>query len=264
MSLLMVRLLALSLGKLVLANESQTAVRTPAVLITRHISRDWDGNHMGIFLSIYQTNLGLYLSAPASWLSIWRGCTPSSPLLLALFQPGLYFMGETWGVKWTSASEAGRVIALVPVALATMAAYFLKEKLNSKQILSIVASVLGVLVIVSAQGKIQFGEHLWGILALLVAVLVAGAYTILARHSSTKFTPLEITFVMMWAGTIIFNVLGVGQSVFEGTFMAYLRPLHSSSVLWAILYLGAISSVVAFFLSNYMFAALPVPKPHQF
>lgn len=189
-----------------------------------------------------------------------KGKPTSSLLLLSLFQPGLYFMGETWGVKWTSASEAGMVIALVPIAIATMAAYFLKEKLNSKQILSIAASVLGVLVIVSAQGKLQFGEHLWGILALLVAVLAAGAYTILARHSSTKFTPWEITFVMMWAGTVIFNGLGIGQSVFEGSFTAYLKPLQVPSVLWAIFYLSALSSVLAFFLSNYMFATLPVSQ----
>jgi drug/metabolite transporter (DMT)-like permease len=189
-----------------------------------------------------------------------KGKPTSSLLLLALFQPGLYFIGETWGVKWTSASEAGMVIALVPVAIATMAAIFLKEKLNSKQILSIAASVFGVLVIVSTQGKLQFGEHLWGILALLLAVFAAGAYSVLARHSSGKFTPLEVTFVMMWAGTVIFNVLGIGQSVFEGSSAAYLKPLQASSVLWAILYLGALSSVLAFFLSNYMFAKLPVSQ----
>ncbi|WP_068966660.1 DMT family transporter [Desulfosporosinus sp. BG] len=189
-----------------------------------------------------------------------KGKSISSLLLLALFQPGLYFIGETWGVKWTSASEAGMVIALVPVAIASMAAIFLKEKLNVKQIISISASVLGVLLIVSAQGKPQFGEHLWGILALLLAVLAAGAYSILARHSSKRFTPLEITFIMMWAGTVIFNVLGVGQSVSEGSFLTYLSPLQLPSVLWAILYLGALSSVLAFFLSNYMFAKLPVSQ----
>lgn len=184
----------------------------------------------------------------------------SSLFLLSLFQPGLYFIGETWGVKWTSASEAGMVIALVPVSIATMAAIFLKEKLNSKQILSIAASVFGVLLIVSAQGKLLFGEHLWGILALLLAVLAAGMYSILARHSSKRFTPLEITFVMMWAGTVIFNLLGIGQNFFNGTLPAYLEPLKSTSVLWAILYLGVLSSVLAFFLSNYMAASLPVSQ----
>ncbi|KUO78693.1 MAG: permease [Desulfosporosinus sp. BRH_c37] len=189
-----------------------------------------------------------------------QGKPTSSLLLLALFQPGLYFMGETWGVKWTSASEAGMVIALVPVAIATMAAIFLKEKLNSKQMLSIAASVLGVIIIVSTKGKLQFGEHLWGILALLLAVFSAGAYSILARHSSKRFTPLEMTFVMMWAGTVIFNILGIGQSVFEGSFVVYLKPLQTVSVLWAIFYLSVLSSVLAFFLSNYMFATLSVSQ----
>lgn len=189
-----------------------------------------------------------------------KGKPTSSLLLLAIFQPGLYFMGETWGVKWTSASEAGMVIALVPVAIATMAAIFLKERLNLKQIISIAASVLGVIVIVATQGKLQFGDHLWGILALLVGVCAAGAYSILARHSSEKFTPWEITFVMMWAGTVIFNVLGIGQSVLEGTLTVYLQPLQLPSVLWAIVYLGALSSVLAFYLSNYMFATLPVSQ----
>lgn len=181
-------------------------------------------------------------------------------LLLAFFQPGLYFIGETWGVKWTSASEAGMIIALVPVAIATMAAIFLKETLNLKQIVSIVASVLGMIMIVLSQGNLQFGEHLLGDLALLMAVLAAGTYSILARHSSGQFSAWEITFVMMWAGTVIFNGLGVGQSILNGSFTSYLSPLYSVSVLWAILYLGVLSSVLGFFLSNYMFSKMPVSR----
>jgi drug/metabolite transporter (DMT)-like permease len=214
--------------------------------------------------------LGLRFGAAALLLTVLKLCgvlqinlkgkLTASLFLLALFQPGLYFIGETWGVKWTSASEAGMIIALVPVSIATMAALFLKEKLNSKQMLSISASVLGVMIIVSAQGKPQFGEHLWGILALLLAVLTAGAYSILARHSAKTVTPLEITFVMMWTGTVIFNLLGFGQSVMQGSGLDYLKPLQLTSVLWAILYLGVLSSVLAFFLSNYMFAKLPVSQ----
>ena len=189
-----------------------------------------------------------------------KGKSISSLILLALFQPGLYFIGETWGVKWTSASEAGMVIALVPISIATMAAFFLKEKLNAKQVFSIGASVVGVMIIVSVQGALEFGEHLWGILALFVAVLAAGAYSILSRQSSLNFNSLEITFVMMWVGTVIFNGLGVAQSVIQGEVMSYFEPLQLASVLGAIFYLSVISSVLAFFLSNYMFACLPVSQ----
>ena len=48
-------------------------------------------------------------------------------LLLALFQPVLYFILETTGVNLTTASEAGLMIALIPVWVTLLAALFLKE-----------------------------------------------------------------------------------------------------------------------------------------
>lgn len=183
-----------------------------------------------------------------------------SLILLSLFQPGLYFIGETWGVKWTSASEAGMIIGLVPVAVALMASVFLKEKMPLLQIISILSSVIGVFIIVSAQGELRLGEHLWGTLALLLAVVSAGVYNMLSKKSSTWFTPVEITFVMMWSGTIIFNFLGLGQSFVQGTFSGYLAPLSLSSVRIAVIYLGALSSVLAFFLFNYAISRLKVSQ----
>ena len=90
----------------------------------------------------------------------WKALIP-----LSLFQPGLYFIGETWGVKWTTASEAGMIIALVPVVSTIMAGIFLKERVNFLQFLFILTSIAGVFVIVSAQGEIKLGEHLLGIMA---------------------------------------------------------------------------------------------------
>lgn len=185
----------------------------------------------------------------------WRSLIP-----LALFQPGLYFVGETWGLKWTSASEAGMIIALVPVAVALMARSFLKERLQPVQVFSISASVVGVLVIVLAQGSLALGEHLWGILALLLAVLSAGAYSILSKKSSREFNPWEITFIMMWAGTIIFNGLGLLQNSFDHSLGAYGQPLLIGSVQVAVFYLGILSSVGAFFLFNFMISKLSVAR----
>ena len=48
-------------------------------------------------------------------------------LLLALFQPVLYFILETTGINLTTASEAGLMIALIPVFVTLLAALFLKE-----------------------------------------------------------------------------------------------------------------------------------------
>lgn len=190
-----------------------------------------------------------------SWLAL---------LPLSFFQPGLYFVGETWGVKWTSASEAGMIIALVPVTVAIMARIFLREKLNPLQVVSILASVFGVLVIVLGQGGVVVGEHLWGLIALLLAVISAGAYCILSKKSSAKFNPWEITFIMMWSGTIIFNGLGLAQSFWSGSLMDFWRPLSIRSVQGAVLYLGILSSIGAFVLNNYMISKLSVARTAPF
>ncbi|MDA8229283.1 MAG: EamA family transporter [Desulfitobacterium hafniense] len=184
-------------------------------------------------------------------------------VFLSLFQPGLYFLGETWGVKWTSASEAGMIIALVPVAVATMARIFLKERLHYLQVISIISSVAGVFVIViaqSAQGQIQVGQHINGIFALLLAVIAAGAYSILSKKSSELFSPVEITYVMMWCGTILFNLLGLGQSILQGNLTSYFGPLFNREILTAVLYLGVLSSVLGFFLFNYAISRLKVSQ----
>lgn len=179
---------------------------------------------------------------------------------LSLFQPGLYFMGETWGLKWTTASEAGMIIALVPVVSTVMAGIFLKERVNLLQFLCILTSIAGVFVIVSTQGEMRFGEHLWGIMALFLAVIAQAAYSILSKKQSQRFTSVEITYIMMWSGMILFNTMGIIQSLSTGTLDIYLSPLSIPGVTMGILYLGVISSVFAFFMFNYALAHLKISQ----
>ncbi|MFA6807766.1 MAG: EamA family transporter [Eubacteriales bacterium] len=185
----------------------------------------------------------------------WKALIP-----LSLFQPGLYFIGETWGVKWTTASEAGMIIALVPVVSIVMAGIFLKEKVNFLQFICILTSIAGVFVIVTTRGELRFGEHLFGIMALFLAVIAQAAYSILSKRLSQRFTSVEITYIMMWSGMIIFNALGIIQSLAAGTLDTYLSPLRLPSVTIGIIYLGVISSVLAFFMFNYALAHLKISQ----
>jgi drug/metabolite transporter (DMT)-like permease len=190
----------------------------------------------------------------------FKGKSLGSLILLSFFQPFLYFIGETWGVKWTSASEAGMVIGLVPVATALMASIFLHERMRLFQSISVVFSVAGVFVIVGARGPLSIGLHVWGILALFLAVISTSVYSILSKKSSQRFTSVEITFVMMWLGAILFNLMGVGQSIGQGTLLSYLSPLKHTGVSVAVLYLGVLSSVGGFFLFNYALSHLKVSQ----
>ncbi|MBO8168997.1 MAG: DMT family transporter [Thermoanaerobacteraceae bacterium] len=186
-------------------------------------------------------------------------------LLLAAFQPLLYFTCENIGVKLTSASEAGMMIALVPVVSALLGTVFLKEHPIRVQWFFILLSVSGVLLIIFMQGATVVDSNIRGVLILLGAVLAAGVFNILSRQNSLEFRPLEITFVMMWVGAVFFNVLGLGQAVLEGvSFKQYFLALSDTRAYMAVLYLGILSSVLAFFLLNFSLAHIQVSQSAVF
>lgn len=171
--------------------------------------------------------------------------------LLALFQPLLYFTGETIGVKLTSSSESGLLIALIPIVVAVFSAVFLKEYPKRKQIPFIALSVTGVAVIVLLQESLEFSSSLLGFAMLFLAVISAAFFNIISRSLSDKVKPLQITYFMMGFGTICFSLIGVGQSIFNGTINDYFLPLKEPGVVTALVYLSILSSIIAFFFVNY-------------
>jgi len=170
-------------------------------------------------------------------------------LTLSLVQPCLYFIFETIGIYMTTSSEAGMIIALIPVSVTILASFLLKEKPGVLQVLSILVSVSGVFFITIMQDSVEHQGKILGILCLLAAVLMASIYNILSRKLSIWYKPVEITYAMMWTGAIFFNALALLS--YKGDFSFYLAPLSNTKVLISILYLGILSSVSAFFLMNY-------------
>jgi drug/metabolite transporter (DMT)-like permease len=185
-------------------------------------------------------------------------------MLLSLFQPIAYFIFETTGVKLTSSSEAGIMIALIPVVVTIFAAVFLKERPSKSQLFFIVSSVLGVIFIVLMSGSENSTGHFAGILSLFGAVLAAGVYNILSRKLSANFTPVEITFAMMWTGAAVFSIISAVTGIINGNLDDYITYLSSASTLIPILYLGILSSVCAFFMMNYMLSKIPASNSSVF
>ncbi|EOD01594.1 DMT family transporter [Caldisalinibacter kiritimatiensis] len=184
--------------------------------------------------------------------------------LLALFQPVSYFIFEVNGLNLISASEAGMMIALIPVLVAVLAGIFLDERPTGIQFFFIVLSVSGVIFINLMKGQFDVNSNILGILLILGAVVSAGFFNILSRKSSLHFKPVEITFVMMWIGTFVFNSIALIQHINNGNLNEYLSPLQNGQVLIPILYLGGLSSVVAFFLVNYTLSRIEASKSAVF
>jgi drug/metabolite transporter (DMT)-like permease len=188
----------------------------------------------------------------------FQGKKLSRLLFLSAFQPISYFIFETFGIARSTASQAGVMIAFVPVAVSLLAMVFLKERTNGKQMFFIAMSILGVLIINS---DVRFSSsNMLGNLLLLGAVFSASVYQILSRKYSTNFTPIEITFVMMWVGAIAFNFIGIRNTLQTGSLGDYLAPLQNPNLLGSLLYLGVLSSVVAFFFQNYVLSKVQATK----
>lgn len=177
-------------------------------------------------------------------------------LLVALFQPVLYFICETFGVDLTSASESGIVISLAPIAITIFAVIMLKERLVWFQWVSVFVSVIGVIIIIIPGSSAHSSKNLLGVVFLLGAVVSAGLYNVFSRRVSSTYTPVEITYIMMWVGAFSFNIIGIINAAAYGKLASYFKVLTNTSVLVDILYLGILSSVVAFFLLNYSLSKL--------
>ncbi len=182
-------------------------------------------------------------------------------LLVAIFQPVLYFIFEIYGVRNSETGEAGLMIGMIPVFVALVSWIFLKERLNQKQIGFMILSLAGVTLIGIVQLNSSAGATKpIGYLLLAGAVISAAFYNLLSRKSSYK--PVEITYIMMMTGAVVFNILGLGDSIVRG--YDYFLPLLNPAVMISMIYLGVLSSIIAFFCVNFTLSRIPAVQGSLF
>ncbi|HHW98300.1 MAG TPA: DMT family transporter [Firmicutes bacterium] len=187
------------------------------------------------------------------------------PLLwVALLQPIAYFIFETFGVSLTTSSQAGMLIALIPIFVIILSTVFLGERPSLQQAGFIVLSVAGVIFIAWQQSSTAGAASWLGLALIMGAVITAALFNIGSRRASAQFAPVEVTCVMMWVGAIIFNLLALFFHWRAGNLATFFAPLADPQVIMALLYLGIGSSVVAFFLVNYGLSQLPASQAAVF
>lgn len=204
--------------------------------------------------------MNLLLLAGVGKLSL-RGKGLWKPLLLGLMEPVVYFFGEQYGILHSNTSFSGVMIAMIPIVSTLAAAPILGEKPSLGQVLFSILSIGGV-VGLGMMNK-NSGSLDWiGVVALIVAVLSAGAYTLIGRGISREYTPFERTYMMMAVGVAAFTPLAFIQT--KGSVAAYFRPLGQPSYLMAILFLALVCSVACYFLSSYTITHMTVARETVF
>lgn len=178
-------------------------------------------------------------------------------LIVGLFQPILYFIFETYGLSKTTSAEAGLMIALIPIFVTIFSRYILKEKPRVLQVLFILVSFTGVVIIQVFKPKADFNADILGFVLLLAAVISAALFNIASRSASKKFKAYETTYFMMLMGMISFNAIYITQLAIDQSLDRYFTNLWNIDVVVPILYLGIVASILGFFLVNYSLSHLP-------
>lgn len=199
------------------------------------------------------------------WIKLdFRGKKIIKILPLALFYPTLFFGFQAFGLVYATSSEGGILQATSPIFTVILATYFLQEKTNWLQKLSIAVSVFGVIYILLMQDAAFDFSNIKGIILLLLSAISIAAYSVLARSLSREFKPLELSYIMLAFGFIFFNMLSLLLHVVNGTLSTFLAPLGKLDFLIAILYLGILSSLVTSLLSNFALSKIEASKMSVF
>ena len=185
-------------------------------------------------------------------------------ILVCLAEPVVYFIFETYGIRETSSSIAGLMLAIIPIAVTILGVYFLKEIPSIKRVMYIVVSVSGVAIIGVMSASDNTSTSLRGILLLLGAVTCAGLFTIISRKASKHFTPIEITYFMMGSGAVFFNLIWITSLTIRGEITTYFEPLSKPEFIIPVLFLGILSSIVAYLLINYTLSKIEASNTSVF
>ncbi len=182
-------------------------------------------------------------------------------ILMSVFQPCLYFVFESYGIKLTTSSFSSVMIALIPIVSMICGIFTLKEVPTPFQFVFMALSVSGV-VAMTFQGQSDGSVTALGVLLLSGAVISSVGYNILSRKLSSEFSVFERTFVMTASGLVFFTIAALCENINNPVVL--IAAFTKNSYVYSILYLSVLSSVAAFLLLNFSHTYLPVAKTTAF
>ena len=192
-------------------------------------------------------------------------------LLGGVLQPFLYFIFETYTYQsFTSPTIAEALLSTQPIMAPIMAWLLLREQVTKYNIIGILVSTAGMLLLLLIGGQyFSIGNH-WGILLAILTVSCSVGYSIVLRRIPAQYSPLTIVFYVQSISLVLFYILWGGDLLLNTT--QYSSTLlnatqHSSTLLTsllAVLYLAVFASVTAFILFCYTVRYIGVTRANIF
>lgn len=213
-----------------------------------------------VFVRILFAGLVLFLLNAASGrvAKIKRRDIPKF-LLLAFFEPFIYFICESYGVKETgSPTLSAMIIATIPIFSVGAGVIFFKEKINAVNISGILMCLLGIVLVVMSKGEL--GKHfIFGIILLLIAVLSEVGHASVTKSLSGNYSSQIIVMYQFLIGSVYLLPLFIFKGL-DGFSARYM----SADVWYPIICLSVLCSSLAFSLWVSTIKSLGVAKSSIF
>lgn len=182
---------------------------------------------------------GMRMPRPTDWPAFFA---------LGLFGITIYHTALSFGEISVQAGTASLIIAADPMFAALLASFFLGERLSVWGWAGIVLSFIGVLVITLGTGaglSVSPGAF-W----VLLAAASASIYFVFQKPLLTRYSSIELTSYVIWAGTALLMV-------FFGGLWHELPHAGSASIL-SIVYLGIFPGAIAYATWSYALSRAPI------
>jgi len=168
---------------------------------------------------------------------------------IALLQPVIYYIGETYGISLTTTAESGIILACFPIATLIFSTIVLREPPTKQQTAGIGTAAVGVVIIALLKG-LEAKFSLPGYAMLIMGVITYSLCSVLCRKAA-EFSSIEKTYVMTMFGAVAFTLMALVENALKGTLKQFiLLPFTNMNFLISVLYLGAGCSVAAFIFYN--------------
>ena len=179
-------------------------------------------------------------------------------VLLAFFEPFLYFMGESYGLKYVSSTVASVIVATIPLFSPIAAWYFYKEKLSRTNLFGLVITFFGVSLVV-LDTSFNFTASPLGVALEFFAVFGAIGYASVLKGISHRYNTFTIITYQNLIGATFFLPFWL---IFEMN--DFTQVTFNAKAFWAIIKLAIFASTFAFILFTYSVRNMGINKSNTF
>ncbi|MBK6934355.1 MAG: DMT family transporter [Bacteroidales bacterium] len=214
--------------------------------------------HQLIFLRTLLGGIALLLSIKIKKLSIKINKEDYKKLLLlALFEPFLYFIGENGALLYTSPTLVSLFIAMIPLFIQITMFFLAKEPLKLNQIIGTLITIFGIILAIGGSGKLS-EISIEGVLLLLLAIFSAVFYNYYLSSLIKKYNSL---LIVMWQ-TVIGAIYFLPFVLFSGKELLTMQ--WNARYITYLLILSILATGLAYILYAYVVKKIGVNKTSIF